>query len=236
MALPSPAEGSIALVTGASSGIGAACARELAKRDYGLGLVARSQDKLEALARELDAPRAEVLPCDLADPAARDRLAAEIESRGLTVEILVNNAGFGIYDDFAESDRERELQQARVNVEAVVDLTSRYLPPMIERGRGAVINTASTAGFQPIPGNSTYAAGKAFALSFSEALYEETRGTGVTVTALCPGPVRTGFQDASQAHDFAKTLPKPMWKSAEQVAQAAIAAADRGKRRVVPGA
>src|SRR5947208_2219572 len=107
MALPSPAEGSIALVTGASSGIGEAFARELAKRGYGLGLVARSQDKLEALSRELGAPRAEVLPCDLAEPAARDRLAAEIESRGLTVEILVNNAGFGIYDDFAESDRER---------------------------------------------------------------------------------------------------------------------------------
>ena len=200
-----------------------------------MGLVARSQDKLEALAGELGGVRTEVLPCDLADPQARDRLASELDARGVEVEILVNNAGFGIYDDFAQSDRERELQQARVNVEAVVDLTSRYLPAMIERGRGTVINTASTAAFQPIPGNSSYSAAKAFVLTFSEALYEETRKTGVTVTALCPGPVRSGFQDASQAHDFAKSLPGPLWKSPQEVARAALAGAESGKRRVVPG-
>lgn len=235
MALPPQAEGSIALVTGASSGIGEAFARELAARGYGVGLVARGEEKLRALAGSLEGTRVEVLPCDLSDPAERDRLAEEIESRGLRVEILVNNAGFGIYKDFAESERERELLQVRVNVEAVVDLTARYLPGMVERGRGAVITTASTAAFQPIPGNSTYSATKAFALTFTEALHEEVRGTGVAVTALCPGPVKTGFQDASDAHEFADSLPKPMFRSAENVVAAALDAAAGGKRRVVPG-
>jgi short-subunit dehydrogenase len=159
----------------------------------------------------------------------------EIEARGLTVEVLVNNAGFGVYMDFAESEREREVEQARVHVEAVVDLTHRFLPGMLERGRGAVINTSSTSAFQPIPGNAGYSAAKAYVLVFSEALHEETRKSGVTVTALCPGPVETGFQDASGAHDFAKTLPKPMWKDADKVVAAGLNAADKGKRMVVPG-
>jgi short-subunit dehydrogenase len=235
MALPPPAQDSTALVTGASSGIGEAFARELAARGYGVTLVARSEDKLRALADELSGVRVEILPCDLSDRAARDRLASSLSERGLTVEVLVNNAGFGVYEDFARSDRERELEQAEVNVMAVVDFTSRFLPGMIERGRGAVITTCSTAAFQPIPGNAAYAAAKAFALSLSEALHIETRGTGVTVTALCPGPVRSGFQDASDAHDFAKTLPGPMWKEPADVARAALRGAERGKRVVVPG-
>src|SRR5919199_1682519 len=235
MALPPPVDGGVALVTGASSGIGAAMARKLAERGYRVALVARSEDKLRALAGEI-CGGAVVLPRDLADAEARDRLGAGIEQQGLMVEVLVNNAGFGVYKDFAESDRERELQQARLNTEAVVDLTHRFLPGMVERGRGAIINTASTAAFQPIPGNAGYAAGKAFVLALSEALHEETRKSGVTVTALCPGPVHTGFQDASEAHDFAKTLPKPMWRDPETVAEAAIGGADKGKRLVVPGA
>jgi short-subunit dehydrogenase len=235
MSLPEAGNGAVALVTGASSGIGEAFARKLAERGYRVALVARSEDKLRALADEIGG-EAEVLPCDLADAAARDRLIEDVERRGLTVEVLVNNAGFGVYKDFAESDHDREIQQARINVEAVVDLTHRLLPAMVERGRGAVINTASTAAFQPIPGNAGYAAAKAYVLALSEALHEETRKTGVTVTALCPGPVHSGFQDASEAHDFAKTLPKPMWRDPDTVAEAALKGADRGKRLVVPGA
>jgi short-subunit dehydrogenase len=235
MSLPAAENGAAALVTGASSGIGEALARQLAGRGYRVGLVARSEDKLRKLADEIGGD-AEVFTCDLGDASARDRLVQEVESRGLTVEVLVNNAGFGVYKDFAESDREREIEQARVNVEAVVDLTHRFLPAMIERGRGAIINTSSTSAFQPIPGNAGYAAAKAYVLALSEALHEETRKTGVTVTALCPGPVHTGFQDASDAHDFASTLPKPMWRDAETVAKAALEGADKGKRVVVPGA
>jgi short-subunit dehydrogenase len=222
-------------VTGASSGIGEAMARELASRGYGVTLVARREDALRSLAASLSGVRAEVVACDLADRAARDRLAAAVEASGLTVDVLFNNAGFGIYEDFVSSSREKELEMAEVNVMAVVDLTSRYLPGMVSRGRGAVINTCSTSAFQPIPGNAGYAAGKAFALSLTEALHEETRGTGVTVTALCPGPVRSGFQDASGAHDFAETLPGMMWRSPADVAVAALDGASRGKRVVVPG-
>src|SRR4051812_19626166 len=235
MSLPPTENGAAALVTGASSGIGEALARKLAERGYRVVLVARSEDKLQELAGEIGGD-AEVIPCDLADPAARDRLAEEVERRGLTVEVLVNNAGFGVYKDFAESDRAREIEQARVYVEAVVDFTHRFLPAMVERGRGAIINTASTAAFQPIPGNAGYAAAKAYVLALSEALHEETRKAGVTVTALCPGPVYTNFQEASQAQEFAKTLPKPMWRDPETVAKAALKAADKGKRLVVPGA
>lgn len=210
-------------------------ARQLAERGYRVGLVARSEDKLRKLADEIGG-NAEVFVCDLADAEARNRLVEEIRARGLQVEVLVNNAGFGVYQDFAESDRARELEQARVNVEAVVDLTHQFLPEMIARGRGAVINTASTAAFQPIPGNAGYAAAKAYVLALSEALHEETRKSGVTVTALCPGPVHSGFQEASGAQEFAKTLPKPMWRNPDTVAKAALKAADRGKRIVVPGA
>ena len=236
MALPPPGERTLALVTGASSGIGEALARKLAERGYRVGLVARSEEKLRELAEEIGG-ETEVLPCDLADAKARDRLATEIEGRGLTVEVLVNNAGFGVYDDFAESDRDRELKLARLNVEAVVDLTHRFLPGMVQRGRGAIVNTASTSAFQPIPGNAGYSASKAFVLTFSEAIHEETRRAGVTVTALCPGPVRTGFQEASPgADDFTRTLPKPLWRDAGTVAEAALAGAERGRRVVVPGA
>ncbi|MBI5105811.1 MAG: SDR family oxidoreductase [Solirubrobacterales bacterium] len=238
MALPDPTPTTTALVTGASSGIGQAIARRLAARGHGVTLVARREDELRALAAELadeHGIRAEVVPCDLADPAARDRLAAELDRLGLEVDVLVNNAGFGTYVTFAEADREREVEQVRLNVEAVTDLTARYFPAMVRRGRGAVLVTASTAAFQPLPGNAAYAASKAFALSFTEALHAEAAGSGVTVTVLCPGPVATGFQDASGAHEFAGKVPKALWRSADQVADAAMQALDRGRRVVVPG-
>ena len=238
MALPEPSAGTAALVTGASSGIGAALARELAARGHDVLLVARRADALSALATELAGAhgvRAEPLACDLTDPQARDRLSSDVAGLGLEVSVLANNAGFGTYVPFAESDRAREIEQVRINVEAVVDLTSRVLTGMVQRGAGAVLVTASTAAFQPLPGNAVYAASKAFALSFAEALHREVGGAGVTVTALCPGPVKTGFQDASGAHEFASGLPGPLWRSAEEVAAAAVKGLEKGRRVVVPG-
>ena len=236
MALPDPGKDSIAIVTGASSGIGAELARGLARRGHNVGLVARRRDRLEELAKELGTyVRAEVLEADLEDASARDRLAEQIGALGLHVAVLCNNAGFGTYDDFCDLDRERELSEVRTNIEAVVDLTGRYLPGMVEREEGAVLNTASTAAFQPIPGNATYAASKAFVLSFSEALHSEVSGTNVTVTALCPGPVKTEFQEVGDAEDFAGKLPKPLWVSAEAVAEQALKGLEKGARVVTPG-
>jgi short-subunit dehydrogenase len=234
MGLPEPSEGSIAIVTGASSGIGTELARGLARRGWTVGLVARRRERLEQLAAELPT-RAEVLPCDLEDAAARDDLAQRIDALGLTVEVLCNNAGYGTYGDLVELDRERELAMVRANVEAVVDLAGRYLPGMAERGRGAVLNTASTAAFQPIPGNATYAASKAFVLSWTEAVHTELARRGVTVTALCPGPVKTEFQDVADAHDFAASLPKPLWVDSAKVAESGLRALERGARVATPG-
>ena len=239
MALPAPGPGSTAVVTGASSGIGAAMARALAERGHGVTLVARSEDRLRALAEELSGAhgvRAEAVACDVTDPGARDRLEAEVERLGLRVDVLVNNAGFGTYKPFADTPRERVLEEVRVNTEAVADLTARWLPGMVERGAGAVLITASTAAFQPLPGNAIYSAAKSFALTFAEALNHEVKGRGVAVTALCPGPVKSGFQDASGAHDFASGLPKPLWRTPEQVAAAGIEGLEHGRRVVVPGA
>jgi short-subunit dehydrogenase len=237
MALPPPSPDSTALVTGASSGIGAELARGLARRGHGVSLVARRRERLERLASELAGQhgvRAEAIAADLAEPTERDRLARELEGRGLTVEVLVNNAGFGIYVPFADSDRERELHQLRLLVEAVVDLDARYVPGMVERGRGAIVNVSSTAGFQPLPGNGTYAASKAFVLFHTEALHEELRGHEVSATAVCPGPVDTEFQEASDSL-FDKRVPRLLWVRPEQVAEESLRAVEAGKRMVVPG-
>jgi uncharacterized protein len=237
LALPSPTQGSVALVTGASAGIGRELARGLAARGHSLLLVARRGDRLEQLAAELSDRHgigAEAIPADMTDAGERDRMAAEVERRGLTVEVLVNNAGFGIYRAFADSDRERELQQVRLLVEAVVDLDARYVPAMVERGRGAVRNVASTAGFQPLPGNGTYSASKSFVLFHSEALHEEVRNRGVTVTAVCPGPVHTEFQETSEPLFMAR-VPKFLHRAPEPVADEALRAVEAGKRTVVPG-
>src|SRR5215207_3136435 len=186
MALPPPAPDSVALITGASSGIGEELARGLARRGRDLVLVARREELLERLAAELrDAHgvRAEVVACDLGDPDARDGLAARVDELGVTVEMLLNNAGFGTYVPFHTAPREREVDMVRINVEAVVDLTGRYLPAMVERRRGAILCTASTAAYQAIPRNATYAASKAFVLSLVQSLHEEVKAHGVTVTA-----------------------------------------------------
>src|SRR5437660_4891094 len=185
-----------ALVTGASSGIGEAFARALAGRGDDLVLVARSADRLEALAAELRARhgvRAEVIAADLADPAAPDAIAAELAARGLAVDTLINNAGFGTHGEFAAQDAKRERDEVIVNAYAPLALTHALLPGMLARKHGEIVNVASTAAFQPVPYMATYGATKAFLLSFSEALAEEVRAHGVRVVALCPGQTDTAF-------------------------------------------
>jgi short-subunit dehydrogenase len=225
------------VITGASSGIGEEFARQLAAKGHGVFLVARREDRLRELAAEVQREydvRAEFLACDLADPAERQRLREEVANRGLDVGILVNNAGFTTVGDVHENP-DRQLGMVRVNVEALVDLTTMWLPGMTERGSGAVIQVASVAGFQPIPVQSVYAATKAFVLHFSEATAAELKGTGVTMTALCPGPVETEFVEAGGfKHD--NMGPSFVWSSAADVARAGIEGAEKGKRVVLPGA
>ncbi len=233
MALPVPTGSSTALITGASSGIGEAIARQLAARGHGLTLVARREERLRALAEELSGRhgvRAETIAADLGTAAARDEVAARIGELGLEVEVLVNNAGFG-----GSGDREREVAMVELNCVAVLDLQSRYLPAMVDRRRGAVINIASTSAFQPLPGTATYAATKAFVLSLSEAVHEEVKGSGVTVTAICPGPVKTEFMEAAGLDGAEGNVPGIFWSSADEVGRAAVEAAERGKRAVVVG-
>jgi short-subunit dehydrogenase len=224
------------VITGASSGIGEEFARQLAARRHGVFLVARREDRLRALAAALERDhgvRAEVAACDLADEAERRRLPELVSQAGLDVGVLVNNAGFTTVGDVHENP-DRQLGMIRVNVEALVDLTTRWLPGMVERGSGAVINVASVAAFQPIPVQSVYAATKAFVLSFSEATSSELKGTGVTMTALCPGPVATEFTEAG---GFRNESPGPsfIWSTAADVAKAGIEGAEKGKRVVIPG-
>jgi uncharacterized protein len=236
--LPEPSVSNTALVTGASSGIGAAIASELASRGFSLVLAARREERLRSLATELTSEHgvgAEIIAADLGDEAERDRLQSELVGGGRSVEVLVNNAGFGHQADFARSPRERMVEMVRVNVEAVVDLTSRFIGPMVERGRGSVINIASLGAFQPLPGSAVYGASKAFVLSFSEAIRTELRGTGVTVTAVCPGPVRTEFMAAAEVPGVEDRTPGIVWMSAEDIARHAVDGAAHDKRVVVPG-
>jgi short-subunit dehydrogenase len=239
MALPTPAADRTAVVTGASSGIGEAVARELARRGHWVTLVARRADKLEHLAAELGAGgvRANVLVADLSDPAARAGLLGRIVELGLTPDILVNNAGFTTMGPVAASDPTTETNMIEVDVVAVADLCSRFLPGMVERSRGAVLNVASTGAFQPLPGQAAYGAAKAFVLSYSESLSGELRGTGVHVTVLCPGPVETGFGERAgiSREDAEAALPKFLWETADTVARAGIEGLAKGRVVVIPG-
>ncbi len=181
---------------GASSGIGAAIALELAARGHGVTLVARREDRLRAHAHELASRysiRAEVIACDLADAAARGALAARVEARQLRVDVLVNNAGLGSYGAFVDLDRQREVKQVRVTCEAVVELCGAFLPAMAARRSGAVLIVSSSLGLQPTARYATYGATKAFCLAFGESLHAELRAAGVAVSTLCPGPVATEF-------------------------------------------
>jgi short-subunit dehydrogenase len=236
MSLPDPQPNSIALVTGASSGIGEQFARQLAGAGHRVALVARREDRLAALAGELGGEeRAVPIAADLSVAGDRDRVAERLTELGADVEILVNCAGYGIYAPFAQAGREQEIEQVRLLVEAVVDLMARYLPGMVSRGRGAVINLSSTAGFQALPYNAGYSAAKGYVLLLSEATHTEVKEHGVTVTAVCPGPVPSGFQAASDADYFAKRLPKFTFVSPERVAADSLAAVAAGKISVIPG-
>lgn len=218
-----------ALVTGASSGIGEQFAHQLSARGYELILVARRAERLSQLADELPGT-AHVIPCDLASDAAS--LPARVAERGLDVNLLVNNAGFGTYGKFTDIDPRRDAEQVRVNCEAIVTLTHAFVGAMVERGDGGVIVVASTAGMQPIPYEAVYSATKAFALSFAEALHQELRGTGVRVLAVNPGPVPTEWQQVA-GHDSSGIVPGAIPPA--QVAAEALAAYDRDRRSVIPG-
>jgi uncharacterized protein len=240
MSLPLPGADRTCVVTGASQGIGAEIARQLVGRGHHVTLVARSADKLEELAAEITdkGGRAAVLTADLADRPTRAALLDLITDLGLTADVLVNNAGFSTLGPVARSDPDDEMRMVEVDVVAVVDLCSRFLPGMVQRGRGAVLNVASTAAFQPLPGQAGYGAGKAFVLSYTQSLAGELRGSGVTATTLCPGPVHTGFGERAgfAKEDAEKALPKVMWVDAAEVARVAVEAMDKGRLVAIPGA
>jgi short-subunit dehydrogenase len=222
------------LITGASSGIGAAFARKIAKRGRNVLLVARSEDKLIALCNELgrlSGVRAQYVVMDLSAPDAGVRLLEETQKRELTIDMLVNNAGFGSMGDFAKLDLPTELEIIDLNVKSLVDLTYRFLAPMRERRQGTIINVASTAAFQGVPFMATYAATKAFVLSFSEALSEENRQHGIRVLALCPGVTDTNFFAASKID----RPPMRTVQTAEEVVDTALRGLARGKSVVISG-
>jgi len=225
---------STTLITGASTGIGAAFARKLAARGRNVLLVARSEDKLITLCNELGrltSIRAQYIALDLQQPDAAAQLFEESKKRELEIEMLINNAGFGSMGDFTKLDLNRELEMIQLNIRALVDLTHHFLPPMRERKRGTIINVASTAGFQGVPYMATYAATKAFVLSFSEALWDENRQHGVHVMALCPGVTETNFFEASKID----RPPMRTIQTAEEVVETALRALSHKKSVVISG-
>ncbi|OCB18864.1 oxidoreductase [Mycobacterium malmoense] len=238
MALPTPSPAGTAVVTGASSGIGADIARELAARGHGVTLVARREDRLRELADELaHGVRVEVIGCDVADATARAGLLDEVDRRGLTTDILVNNAGVGTIGSVTTTRVADEIAQVRVNVEAVIDLTTRAVQQMVPRGRGAILNVGSTAGYHPFPGQAGYAATKAFVKTYTEGVRGELAGTGVTVALLCPGPVRTEFlkNAGMDERTFADAFPKFMWMPSREVARAGVDALEHDRGTVIAG-
>lgn len=226
--------GRTALVTGASSGIGSAFVPALAARGMNVVLIARSSDRLRALADEVTnrhKTRAEVISADLARPESIESIRQEIDRRGLSVDLLVNNAGFATYGHFEKIDAARDRDQVVVNVASLVGLTHAFVPPMLDRGAGGVINVASTAAFQPIPFMAVYAASKAFVASFSFALAAEYRGRNIRVLVLCPGPTDTNFFATSQAQQAAVGR----LRGVDQVVATGLKAFDRGRDLAVDG-
>ena len=223
------------LVTGASSGIGEQFALQLGRRGHNLVLTARSEDRLQTLAKQLrsDHPgiAVEVIAADLAEPGSGAALNAELTSRGVDVDVLINNAGFGSHNPVAAEDPDNLAREIQLNCSSLVDLTARLLPAMLERDRGGVLNVASTAAFQPLATMAVYAATKAFVLSFTEALWAETRTTGVRVMALCPGATETGFFEAT-----GKEFLTSGRQSADRVAEFGLRAFFNGNApTVIPG-
>src|SRR5947209_9092589 len=222
----------VALITGASSGIGAEFAKQLSAGGYEVVLVARRAERMQELAAQLHGPT-HVVTCDLAGDAGS--LAEKVSALGLQVDVLVNNAGFGTHGRFCEIDAAREAQEVRLNCEALVTLTHEFLPGMLARRRGGVITVASTAGMQPLPYETVYSATKAFARTFSDALAAELRGSGVKALCVNPGPVPTEWQQvAGYEPDYLPPVPGKI--SAEQVARESLAAFERGRRSIIPGA
>ena len=237
MPLPPPTDDSLCLVTGASSGTGAELARRLAARGHAVAIVARRRELLDALADELrnaHGARVDVHPCDLADTAARAQLVNDIKADGRFVVGLCNAAGLGTYGRFQRLDPEREREQVRVNVDAPFDLVTAFLPAMVSRGTGAILNVGSLAGFQPLPGNVTYAATKAFVNSFSEGLHADLAGSGVSCTVLCPGPVATGFFESAGVPNWRGAGPRFLWTSPTEMAESSVDGMLAGKRVVIP--
>lgn len=236
MSVPTPSAEGTCLVTGASAGIGSEIARQLAKRGYNVSLAARRADRLTELAGELERDygvKADAIACDVADPAQRQNLLDAIAARGLRVDILVNNAGVGTEGSFASMDAADHQRQIDINVSALTAMTSLVLPQMIESGSGGILNVASTAAFQPIPRQAVYAATKAYVKSLSQALAQELRGSGVSVTVLCPGPTRTEFFGEKQEL-IEQSSPGWAWQSAEDCARAGVGGLLKGKRTVIP--
>lgn len=222
----------VALITGASMGIGEAFADALAARGYDLVLVARSGDALDRIAkraRGAHAVEVQTIVADLENATAVDAVADAVATRFSQVDLLINNAGYGAHGPFETLEPERNAGQIRLNVEALVALTNRFAPPMLARGNGGIINVASTASFQPVPYMAVYGATKAFVLSFSEALAEEFRGRGVRVLALCPGATRTNFVNVAGGGALGRA------RTAAQVVRTGLAAYDRGAAYVIDG-
>lgn len=226
-------EAPVTLVTGASSGIGVEIAREAARRGHRLVLTARRTDRIEALAIELGALAA--IPADLARPGAVTELVEQLAQRGIAVDILVNNAGFGQHGQVATIPVAQQLGQIDLNVRALTELTIALLPAMIARGRGGVLNLASLAAFQPGPNVAVYFATKAYVLSFSEALHEEVKASGVHVTALCPGPTRSEFAEVAHLDATAAFRSAALVADPGAVARAGLDALERNRAFVVPG-
>jgi short-subunit dehydrogenase len=222
------------LITGASSGIGETFARRLASQGENVVLVARSEDKLASLCNELGRANnvnAQYVALDLTEEDAAEKLFAETNRRELEVEMLINNAGFGSMGDFTTQDIKRELGMIDLNIKSLVALTYLYLKPMRERKRGTILNVASTAAFQGVPYMATYAATKAFVLSFSEALWDENRALGVHVMALCPGVTETNFFAAANSDK----PPMRVAQTADQVVDTALQGLKRGKSHIISG-
>lgn len=226
-----------ALVTGASGGIGYELAKILAREGHDVALVARSADQLEKIASDLVEDfgvRALAVPADLSDPKSPDRIADFLGEAGFQVDVLVNNAGFGTMGRFARSDTGAQVDMVEVNISALTHLTRLYTERMVVRGEGRIMNVASTAAFQPGPFMAVYFATKAYVLSFSEALAEELRDTGVSVTTLCPGPTVTGFQKRA-GMEHAPIGGRMVTGDAAAVARAGYAGMMKGRRLVIPG-
>jgi uncharacterized protein len=231
-------EAPVAVVTGASSGIGAAFARVLAARGHNLVLVARNEARLSELARALaveHSTTAEALSADLETDAGVERVAERLRDAARPVELLVNNAGFGTTGRFHELPVEQERAEIRLNIVSLVELTHAALGPMVERGHGGVINVSSVGAYQPTPLSATYAATKAFVSSFTNAVHEELRGTGVKVMVLAPGFTHTEFHLRAGVGNK-EQMPGFLWQSADEVASTAMKAYDRGRAVCVPGA